>query len=222
MSDDILADQLIAVGIVDLSVELERALTDNKGYILAFGEDLIKSLHCFVNIILCRILADHKVCDVHIFEELERYLTLIDMLRLVMYAGFASPADNEHGGDSIYLVVQKGCDRIDDIALAAVLHIDDGDLAGSQMVTGCQCGTVAFVGGDYVMSGIDAVFAHEVIAECLELGIRNTCIEVGTDRFDKCSYLHILASGILQLVNESDDVLDLHEPVVDFLGSVIP
>jgi hypothetical protein len=34
--------------------------------------------------------------------------------------------------------------------------------------------------------------------------------------------LHILASGILQLVNESDDVLDLHEPVVDFLGSVIP
>jgi len=73
-----------------------------------------------------------------------------------------------------------------------------------------------------VMSGIDAVFAHEVIAECLELRIRNTCIEVGTDRFDKCSYLHILASGILQLVNESDDVLDLHEPVVDFLGSVIP
>ena len=65
--------------------------------------------------------------------------------------------------------------------LPSPLFCDDGGLPCSEMVACRQCSAVSLVGCDHVMVGINAVFVDQVVAQGLELGVRNSRIEVGAD-----------------------------------------
>lgn len=46
------------------------------------------------------------------------------------------------------------------------------------MVASSKCSTVAFISCDDMMLWINAICAHQMIDEGLELGIRYSCIEI--------------------------------------------
>ena len=56
----------------------------------------------------------------------------VDVLRLVVDAGLAAPADEEQDGDPIDRRVDEREQRVDDVSGARVLQVDDGQLARSR------------------------------------------------------------------------------------------
>ena len=103
------------------------------------------------------LFVEYLVVDAHDVEQACGYLALLHVLRLVVYAGAAAPADEKQYGDVVYLLVGQRCQRVDDVALAAVLHVDDPHLAGGEVVTGGKTDSGSFVGSDDVMTAVDIV-----------------------------------------------------------------
>ena len=112
------------------------------------------------------------------------------MLRFIMDTGLASPADNEHDRNGINLIIQQGSHRIDDIALSGILHIDNRNLAGCQMIAGSQRRAVTLVRGDDMVLLVDAIFIHKVITKRFQLGIRNAGVKIRPYDLNKLFYLH--------------------------------
>ena len=84
-----------------------------------------------------------------------------------MNPGLAAPADYEYHRDSVDLIIQKRGYGIDYVALAAVLHINDGNLARGEVIACRKSGAVALVSRYYMVIAVDPVGVHKVIAERL-------------------------------------------------------
>ena len=161
---DILTDHDVVILVFYLRRIGQRALADDECDIFAFRQDTVKPLHCLSGLFVSRILADNEAVDPHIIEKLNCHFSLIDMLRLVVDAGFSSPSDDKDYRDGINLVVKERCDRIDDVSFAAVLHINDGDLACCKVISCGKSRAVSFVRGDHMVVRIDPVAVHEEVA----------------------------------------------------------
>ena len=101
--------------------------------------------------------------------EVLRDLPLEDMLRLILHARLTAPADDEDRRNGIDLRMHQGGKRIHGIALAAVLHINDGRLSRGQMIARGNRHRVSFVRRDHMMRFIRTVTLMQVIAQRLQL-----------------------------------------------------
>ena len=135
MLDDLFTDHLIIILILYLRCIGQSTFTDHESDILASGKDGFKRFHSRFNLFISRILADDEGFDIHILQQFDSHFTLIDMLRLILDAWLSTPSDNKDNRDGIHLVVQQACDRVDDIAFPAVLHIDHGHFSSSEVIT---------------------------------------------------------------------------------------
>ena len=84
-----------------------------------------------------------------------------------MNTGFSAPANDKYNGNSIYLIVKKTGNRVDDVTLAAVLHIDYRNFTGCKMIPGCKRRTVALIGSDDMMMRINTISRHQIVTQCL-------------------------------------------------------
>ena len=114
----------------------------------------------------------HMAFDAKYVQNVHGNLALFDVLWLVMHAGPAPPAHQKHHRDGIHLWVDEGCNGIDRIAKAGVLHVNQRGFAGGEVVPRRDAHGVALVGGDDVLlSG--AIERSNVIAELLQLRVRH-------------------------------------------------
>ena len=93
------------------------------------------------------------------------------MLRLVVDAGLAAPADQEQDGDPVDRRIEEREQRVDDVSDAGVLQVDDGQLPGREVVAGGERGRRPLVRADHV-----ALVRHgvrDVGAEILEERVGN-------------------------------------------------
>ena len=65
--------------------------------------------------------------------------------------------------NSIYLIIEKRSHRVDDVALAGVLHIDDRDLPRRQMISCCESCTISLISRYNMMPGINTIGIHKII-----------------------------------------------------------
>ena len=77
---------------------------------------------------LSLVLAQHAVVDAHRVEQSGGHLALLDVLRLVVHTGTASPSDEQQHGNVVHFAVGERCQRVDDVSLAGVLHIHHTNL----------------------------------------------------------------------------------------------
>ena len=183
MADDLLARHGVIVFINDLLAVFKRALADNERDVFALSKKLFKAVHRGLNLVVGGILTYNKRADFHILKQLYGYLALIDMLGLVVNARLAAPADDKHHRDSIDLIIQKRGYGIDYVALAAVLHINNGNLAGGEVIARRKSGAVALVSRYYMVIAVDSVGVHKVIAERLKLAVGHARVKVRADYF---------------------------------------
>ena len=163
MADRLLTDHRIIIAVAYFLFKRQSAFFDHKGHIAAFLQDRAVVLHHFRKLFRRGLLVNNGGCDLHILEQLDCHLTLIDVLRLIVHSGLPSPAYHKDHRDPVDLVMQKRSHRIDNVAFAAVLHIHDRHPSGRHMIAGRQCRTVAFIGSDHMMLRIDAVGLHQII-----------------------------------------------------------
>jgi len=155
--------------VVDIYAEQAKGLCE-AGVDFFIAETMIN-----LNELRAAVMGVRSVSDKPIFATLtvdERGRTMSgDSLEaaFVVLAGLASPADNEDHGDRIDLVVNERCERIDYVALAGVLHVNDRHPAGGQMISRRQCSRIAFIGRDDVMLRVNAIGVGKIIAQCLQL-----------------------------------------------------
>ena len=114
------------------------------------------------------------------------------MLGLVMHAGFAPPAHDEHTGDAVHPVVHQGGHGVDDVAQAAVLQIHHRHAPRCQVIACRQAHGVALVGGDHMLRA-DAKAIHHIAAQGLEQRIGHAGEEI---KLVKKVKLHQNSSGI--------------------------
>ena len=114
------------------------------------------------------------------------------MLGLVMHAGFAPPAHDEHTGDAVHPVVHQRGHGIDDVAQAAVLQIDHRHPARRQVIARRQAHGVALVGRNHMLRP-DAKVVHHIAAQGLEQRIRHAGEKV---KLVEKIQLHQNSSGI--------------------------
>ena len=188
--DDLLPGHRIAVAVDHLFRILQRAFTDDESDVPAGGKNRPECRHGSLRLRISGILSDHIGTDPHILQKLQRYFSLINMLRLIVEAGLPAPADDEDDGDRVDPVIQQAGCRIDDIAFPGVLHINNGDLSGRQMVSGGKRRAVSLVGGDDMMLRIDPVTVHQAIAQRPKLRIRDTRIKIRADQLQKLFHTH--------------------------------
>gem|GEM_PF-3972514 len=190
--DDFFTDHLVIVLINDLFIVGKSAFSDDESNVFSCCEDLSELIHLRFYFFISCIFSDGEAGDIHIVEKLYRNLTLVDVLRLIVDTGLASPADDKYGRDRVYLIIQKAGDRVDDVTLTAVLHVHDRHLTCREVITSSQGRAVTFICRDHVVMRIDAVSMHQVIAKCFQLGIRNTGIKIRSNDLYKFFYFHDL------------------------------
>ena len=78
-----------------------------------------------------------------------------------------SPANDENHRNPIHLVTKQRGNRIDGIALAAVLHVHHRHPPSSQVIPCRQSSTIAFIGSYNMMPAVYAIRIHQVIAQWL-------------------------------------------------------
>ena len=178
VADDLFPDHGIVVAVLHLFLITEGTLPDHERYILTTIQLLAELLHGSTYFLFRCVFSYDKIADSHILQQFQGHFTLVDMLGFVVDPRLTAPADDEDHGDGIDFIVQQGCHGVDDIAFSAVLHVYYRDFAGSQMIAGGQCRTVAFVRRDHMMLRIDPIGVHQVIAEGFQLGIRYPGIKV--------------------------------------------
>ena len=101
-----------------------------------------------------RAAIEHQHPHADALEQLARDLPLEHVLRLVVHARLAAPADHEKGGDGAHGLVGERAQRIDRVADAAVLHVDDAGSPGGQPVAARKRDGPALVGGDHVLGAV--------------------------------------------------------------------
>ena len=79
-----------------------------------------------------RVGVEHVVLEAERREQRLHSAALHDVLRLVGDAGLAAPADQEQDGDPVDRRIEEREQRVDDVADAGVLQVDDGQLARSR------------------------------------------------------------------------------------------
>ena len=171
-----------------------------KSNLLAFGKDSFKTIHSGSNFLIGSLFTDDKGSNVHIFKQLYCDLTLIYVLWLVMNTGFTSPTNNENHWDSVYLIIEQAGNRVYDITLAAVLHIYNRYLSGSEVIACRKGGTVTLVCSDHMVLLVDTVCIHKVIAQCFELAVGNARIKICSKYFNKFLYFHFMNTSVVFLI----------------------
>ena len=86
------------------------------------------------------------------------------MLRFVVYPRFPAPPDDENHRDGVDLFVQEGGCRVNDVAFAGILHVDNRHLACGEVVSSGESDTIPFVRGYDMVFGVDSVFSHKKVA----------------------------------------------------------
>ena len=87
------------------------------------------------------------------------------MLRLIMDSRLSSPADYKQHRDSINMFIQQRGDRIDDVPLAAVLHINHRNFSCRQMVACGKGRTISFICCNHMMLWVNSIGIHEIITK---------------------------------------------------------
>ena len=82
------------------------------------------------------------------------------------------------------------------------------------MITRRESGTVTLVSRDNVTLRVDTASVHQIVAQRLELAVRNAGVKIGSDYFNKFFYLHRVNS--LQII--SDDTACQYPPCQALLG----
>ena len=96
-----------------------------------------------------------------------------------------SPTDQQNHGNRVDFRVIDGGERVDAIAKAGVLHVDNGDFGGGEVVASGETNCVTFVGGDDVVFDAEVRFGFvftvpsDAAAEFLQEGVGDT--EVGCE-----------------------------------------
>ena len=128
--------------------------------------------HSFFNHLaeLLNVISQDRIRDVHHIQELRSDLPLKLVLGVVgLGVSLAPPADEQEHGDSVDIGISQRGEGIDGIALAAVLHVDKGNLLCGKVVAGGDADGVSLVGGDDVPAGI---VGKGVVAEAVQVGVR--------------------------------------------------
>eukprot|EP00053_Salpingoeca_punica_P008294 m.74806 g.74806 ORF g.74806 m.74806 type:complete len:311 (-) comp14536_c0_seq1:3-935(-) len=181
------ADELLD-GTLAVERELVRGrdqLVLDKG--LALDQEGVRALRG-LQVLLCRLQRLLGTLDV-IGEHLERHadggehgrggLALDHVLRLVLLAGLATPANHDEHGDPVNLGVGQRHDGVDNVAEARVLQVHERNLLGGQVVAGGQRDGCTLVGGDDVLVG--RAVGRDVGAEVLEEGVWDAAEKVDAD-----------------------------------------
>ena len=113
--------------------------------------------------------------DAQRFEERKRDLALLDVLGLVLHARFAAPADEQNQRHRIDVGVGERGERVDRVALPAVLHVDQRGAPRGEIVARREADGAALVRGDDVAC---AAVVRDVGAEIPEQRIRNAGEEI--------------------------------------------
>ena len=122
------------------------------------------------------MVAKDGIGNTHCLEQRKRHLTLLHMLRFVVYPRFTTPPDNEQYGNTVHIAISEREQRIDRVALTAVLHVNNGDAASGQMVASSQTYSPTLVGSNDVVAS--RCMVGDVGTEVLQQRIRHTGVEV--------------------------------------------
>ena len=135
---------------------------------------IIKGTDSFGNLFFSLILflGEHIEVNPHDVEQPCCDFPLFDVLRFVVYAGTSPPTDEQEDGDVIYFGIGERSQRINNIALSAVLHIDTCRFACCQIMAGRQAHGRTFIGGYDIMPSITMVC--DISANVLEQTVGNT------------------------------------------------
>ena len=71
------------------------------------------------------VIGSDRVGNLHRVKKFAGYLSLLDVLRFIMHAGFPAPADDQQHWHRVYVAVGKGQKRIDRVSDSGVLHIHE-------------------------------------------------------------------------------------------------
>ena len=85
------------------------------------------------------------------------------MLRFIMNTWLTTPSNNEYRRNCIDFITQQRSQWINDVPLSTILHINDGNFAGSKMISGTKCSTVTFISGNQMMFRIYPVCMYQII-----------------------------------------------------------
>ena len=127
--------------------------------------------------------------DLQKFEQRKRHLALIGVLRLVLHTRLAAPADDEDQRDRVRLLVQQRRERIDDVALTAVLQIDERRTTCRKIMPRRDSRRRPLVRRDDVRRMI-AVSLHQGVAKSAQLRVGHANEKVRAQDVQKLRRLH--------------------------------
>ena len=185
----LLTAQPIAVFVGNLRVVRERALSNDEGHRALFLQGRAEAFRSGAHVFPSRLLREHEMLDLQKFEQRKRHLALIGVLRLVLHARLAAPANDEDQRDRICLLVQQRRERIDDVALTAVLQIDERRATCREIMPRRDSRRRPLVRRDDVRRMI-AVSLHQGIAKSAQLRVRHSDEKVCAQDVQELRRLH--------------------------------
>ena len=164
MPYDFLAAHRIIILVFYFSIIRNSSFADYKRNTLACCQYSLKFSHRIPQFVFFCFFIQDKCPDIHIFQQFQRYFTLVNMLRFVMNPRFSPPSNDKNHWNRINLIIQKGGHRIYYIPFAGILQINYRNLSGRKMISCCQRRTVSLVCGNYMMPEINSISVHQIIA----------------------------------------------------------
>ena len=92
-------------------------------------------------------------------------MPLLDVLRFIVHAGFATPADDEQARQLIHLRIHQRRKRIDGVAQPGILHITQCGTPRREEMPGSETDRVSLIRRDNVPGRMNAVEGVEGIAK---------------------------------------------------------
>ena len=111
------------------------------------------------------ILAEDAVGDAENLQLRQGDLPLLDVLRFIVHAGFAAPADDEQARQLIHLRIHQRRKRIDGVAQPGILHIAQRGTPRREEMPGGETDRVSLIRRDNVAGRMNAVEGVEGIAK---------------------------------------------------------
>ena len=185
----LLTAQRIAVFVRNLRIVRERTLSDDEGHRTPCLQRRAEAFHSGAHVFSSRLLREHEMLDLQKFEQRKRHLALIGVLRLVLHARLAAPADDEDQRNRIRLLVQQGRERIDDVALTAVLQIDERRATRREIMPRRDSRRRPLVRRDDVRRMI-AVSLHQGVAKSAQLRVGHADEKICAQDVQKLRRLH--------------------------------
>ena len=71
------------------------------------------------------VIGSDRVGNLHRVKKFAGYLSLLDVLRLIVHSGFPAPADDQQHRHRVYVAVGKGQKRIGRVSDSGILHIHE-------------------------------------------------------------------------------------------------